>query len=440
MRSLLIVRKDLRVLKRSPALLGVLVAYPIVIALLVGLVAGYSTAKPRVAFVDEDHLPATVEIAGNTFHVTRTIDEVSQNVRLVPMQPAQARRELRSGKVVGVVTVPAGFIATLQGLSRSPSLRFERTKGDLSARVEQQMQALVYSLNRLLQESYIEANLRYVDLIRNGGTGAFGGREFSLLGLGGAERLLGELPPSPEAARIRSFVRVARLALDETDDALRATANPIELDLVGASDRSWVLSAAVQSYALALTISFLALMLAAAALAAERDENVVARLARGLVSLGELVWAKVVLATLVALGLGVAIALAFGAIVEVSDPAGHPWERVPLLLVGVALAGGALGALGALLGALSREARTASLVALLVTLPIVFLGIVPREVVPAAGWVSDAFPFAHAVRFFTSALFDLSPWRQLLVEGGWLVGLGALYGVAARRAARRLLA
>jgi hypothetical protein len=439
-RTLLIVRKDLRVLRRSPALLGILVAYPLVIALLVGLVAGYSTAQPRVAFVDEDRLPATVEVAGSTFHVQRTIDEVSQNVRLVRMSAREARRELESGKVVGVVTVPPGFVATLQGLARSPALRFERTKGDLSARVEQQMQALVYSLNRLLQRSYIEANLRYVDLIRNGGHGTFGGREFDLLGLAGTERLLEGLPPSPETARIRDFLRVARLALDETGSALRATANPIELDLAGASDRSWVVSAAVQSYALALTISFLALMLAAAALAAERDENVVARLARGLVSLGQLVWAKVLLAALVAPGLGAALAVGFGAIVELTDTGGHPWGRLPLLLAGVALAGGALGALGALVGAVAREARTASLAALLVTLPIVFLGIVPREVVPVVGWASDAFPFAHAVRFFTSSLFDESPWRSLAVEGAWLVALTAVYATAARAAARRLLA
>ena len=54
---LLLLRKDLRVLRRSPLLLGALVAYPIVIALLVGLVAGYASAKPRVAFVDDDNLP-----------------------------------------------------------------------------------------------------------------------------------------------------------------------------------------------------------------------------------------------------------------------------------------------------------------------------------------------------------------------------------------------
>ena len=60
---LLLLRKDLRVLRRSPLLLGALVAYPIVIALLVGLVAGYAAAKPRVAFVDDD-LPQVIVVGG----------------------------------------------------------------------------------------------------------------------------------------------------------------------------------------------------------------------------------------------------------------------------------------------------------------------------------------------------------------------------------------
>jgi hypothetical protein len=44
-----LLQKDLRVLRRSPLLLGILLAYPLVIAGLVGLVASYANAKPRVA-------------------------------------------------------------------------------------------------------------------------------------------------------------------------------------------------------------------------------------------------------------------------------------------------------------------------------------------------------------------------------------------------------
>jgi ABC-type multidrug transport system permease subunit len=437
----LVLRKDLRVLWRSPVLLGVLLAYPLVIALLVGLVAGYASSKPRVALVDEDGLPRNVVVGGETFHVDSTIRTVSQEVKLVRLDAEEAARQLRTGKVVATITVPPGFIADLKGMVRSPRLVLRTTKGGVTPRVTQQVQALVYQLNRQLQSAFIDSNLEYVDLILHGGTGTFAGRRFEILGLDRTQRALAELPRGPRLDALREFIGDARLALDQTDDALRATANPIELVEAEDRGRTWALSAQVQSYALALTISFLALVLAAGALAAERDENVIGRLARGLVGFGELVSAKVALAAVVALLVGLAIALAFGTIIQLGNvQGGEPWERLPLLALGLLLAGGALGALGALLGTLAREARTASLVALLVVMPIVFLGLVPREVVPTAGFVSDGLPFAHAVRLFSSSLYDASPWGSVAREAAWLAGLCLAFGGLARLGMRRLLA
>jgi ABC-2 type transport system permease protein len=439
-RIALLLRKDAVILRRSPALLGVLLAYPLLIALLVGLVAGYANAKPRVALVDEEGLPPVVEVGGHRFDVNRTIDRVSENVDLVRLGRAEAQRELRSGKVVAVVTVPEGFVRTLAGMVSSPKLEVQTARGLISSRVDQQVQALVYALNRQLQTAYIGTDLGYVRLILRGGEGSFLGRRFTVLGLDGAELLL-RRSPGPHTKQLLDFIGDARLALSQTGNALRATAHPIEIERVSGGGRAWALSADVQAYALGLTISFLALVLAAGSLAAERDENVVGRLARGLVTLGQLVWAKVLLAAAVALGLGLAVALLFGIIIEIGNVAGgEPWARVPLLALGLLLAGAALGALGALVGALAREARGASLVAVLVVLPIVFLGLVPSEIVPAAGWISDALPFVHAVRFFSSALYDASPWGRLAREAAWLAGLGLVFGGLARIGTRRLLA
>ncbi|HEX6702966.1 MAG TPA: ABC transporter permease [Gaiellaceae bacterium] len=441
MNALLLLRKDLRVLRRSPFLLLVLLAYPLVIAGLVGLVAGYANSKPRVALVDEDHLPSVLVVGGHRFRVDRTIDRVSHDVKLVRLSPEEAARQLRTGKVVATVTVPRGFAADLRAMIRSPRLVLQTTQGGISPRVTQQVQALVYSLNRELQTAYIESNLRYVQLILHGGDGSFLGRNFRILGLDGTEQVLRQLPRGRQLDEIRRFVGDARLALAQTNGALRATANPIELVQAPDRGRTWALSAQVQAYALALTISFLTLVLAAGALAAERDENVIGCLARGLVGLGELISAKVMLAAVVALFVGFAVAVAFGLIIQVGDvTGGEPWSRLPLLCAGLLLAGASLGGLGTLLGSLAREARTASLVSLLVALPIVFLGLVPREIVPAAGYLSDALPFAHAVRFFGAALYDASPWRTVAREAAWLAALAAIFAGATRAGARRLLA
>lgn len=433
----LVLVKDVRTLIRTPVLLGVLLVYPLLIAALLGLVAGYASSKPRVAFVDQDGLPSRLVVGTHTFDVARTIDEVAQNVTLVRLSAADAQRQLADGKVVAVITVPAGFVSTLEQMVQSPTLQLAVTRGGTAPRVRQQVQALVYSLNTKLQRAYIDANLRYVQLLLKGGDGTFLGSGFDVLGLDGTQRELQALPQDERVKKIEHFVHVARLALAQTDDALRATAAPIKLVELPQRGRTASLSAQVQSYALGLTITFLALVLAAGAIAGERDENVLGRLARGLVTPGRLVAAKVGLAAVVSVVLGGLVALAFAvAIVVGNAPGGEPWARLPLLAVALALTGAALGALGALIGALAREARTASLVAVLVVLPIVFLGLIPAEVFAAAGWLSDALPFAHGVRLFSAALYDLDPWGQVAREAAWLVGLGVVFSLLARAAVR----
>jgi ABC-2 type transport system permease protein len=429
------------VLRRSPLLLGALLAYPIVIAVLVGLVAGYASAKPRVAFVDEDGLPPVVSVAGHGFHIQAVFDQVANEVTLVPMDADEAERELASGKVVASITVPPGFLAQLMTTVSSPHLVL-RTNGDgLAPRVTQQMQSLVYQLNGKLQAGFIAANLEYARLILHGGDASFLGRKIDVLGLDEMDSELNALPQNERVARIREFTRVARLALAQTGRALGAIANPIELEQPKAKGRTWVLSATVQSYGIALTVTFLALLLAAGATAAEKDEGTIGRLRRGLISFGALVWAKVALAAVVGLALGGAIALVFGIVIEVGGvTGGEPWSRLPLLLVGVALAAGVVGAIGALLGVLARESRTASLLAVLVVLPVVFLGLVPRGAVSAAWWISQALPFSHAVRLFSAALYDTSPWGAVGIEAAWLLGIGAVFGGLARIGMRRLAA
>jgi ABC-2 family transporter protein len=443
----LLLAKDLRVLGRSPALVAALVLYPLVFAVLVGLVVRYANDQPRVAFVDRDRLPETLTVGGQSFNVEDVISEVKGEVDLVPMSEEEAEHELATGGVVAEIVVPPGFASKLRGMVESPQLVLKTAEGGLSGRVEQQTEALVYSLNRRLQDAYIEANLEYVNLILEGGEGSFLGNEFDIVGLEQAGDMLAEIEQTsddPEvvdrARELGTFVQEAQLALAASGDSLRATANPIELEVDTDAGRTWLLSSQLQAYALGLTLAFICVLLAAAALAAERDENVIGRLARGLIGLGDLVIVKVLLAGIVAVVLGFAIALLFGLISEFLDVAGgEPWQRLPLLLVGLALAGVSFGAFGTLVGALSRESRTAVLVAFLTALPLVLLGLVPEGAARAAWWAAHAFPFSHAVDFFQAALYETDPWTTLLHDAAWLIGLAVTFGAAARVAVRRLL-
>ena len=332
------------------------------------------------------------------------------------MPAAQADSQLASGQVLAILTVPKGFTSDLRGLEQSPKLILRTTRGGLSTRVVEKLRSFVYSTNLDLQKAYIEANLSAVNLLLHGGGGVIGKTRFSLLGVRRARAELAVLARSPDpavAARAKelgTFMNQLNGAVGQVGTFLRATANPIQLVHVSQGGRSWILSAQVQAYALALALAFVAVLLGAGAIVAEREENVLGRLVGGLAGFGRLVAEKIAFVTLIAAGLGLLLALVFGLIVELGHVSGgQPWQRVPLLLAGLLLAAAAFGAFGVLVGALAREAGTATLVAFLVALPLTLVALVPQGTAPVVAWIGALFPFGHAVHAFTVALYDTHP-------------------------------
>jgi ABC-2 type transport system permease protein len=106
----------------------------------------------------------------------------------------------------------------------------------------------------------------------------------------------------------------------------------------------------------------------------------------------------------------------------------------------LALGAGALGfaALGVAVGALAREVRAASLLALLLALPLAFLALVPSGSVSPGLYdvvnvISGAFPFKPALRALDGAISGGALALPLL----HLLGLAAAYAVLSRVALRR---
>ncbi|MGZ4352873.1 MAG: ABC transporter permease [Gaiellaceae bacterium] len=440
----LLLGKDARTLARSRPLAIGLVLYPLLIALVVGLLVRYAGQRPMVALVDEGGLPPVVHVGDRNFDVRKLLEDATE-VRLVRMTRAEADRELQSGRSLATLVVPADFSARLGTMRASPKLVLRTTSSGLSTRVVEKVRALVYSLNLELQQSYIRANLAAVDLLLRGGSGRIGDTSFTLLGLARAQRDLARLARSPDpavaarAAELSTFVRQLRGAVGKVGVFLRATANPVVLETETSGGRGWLLSAQIQVYALALTLAFVTTLLGAAAVTAEREDATIGRLARGVVPLGRLVAEKVAFATLVAVLVASLLAVVFGAIVELGGVAGgEPWARIPLLVLGLVLAAAAFAAFGVLVGVLGRDSGTAMLLAFLVALPLSLLGVVPHGA-GAAARIGDLFPFGHAAAVVSAALYDARPLAGFARAGGALLALAAAFGLLARLAARRLV-
>jgi hypothetical protein len=440
----LLLAKDGRVLARSRLLAAGLIVYPLLIALVVGVMVRYAGQRPEVSLVGAEALPGAVHVGGRSFDFRKTLADATE-VKLVERSPAEAARELRSGRALATLVIPPDFANRLSAMRESPKVTLITTRSGLSSRVTEKVRSLVYTLNLQLQQAYITANLAAVNLLLKGGSGAIGQTDFTLLGLGNAEQRLVVLARSPDPAtsakarELLTFVRDLRGAVGQVGTFLRATANPIVLTTTTQGGRDWLFSAQIQVYALALTLAFVTTLLGAAAITSEREDATIGRLARGLVSLGRLVTEKIAFATLVAAIVGAVLALVFGVIVAVGGNAGgEPWSRLPLLAPGLLLAAAAFAAFGVLLGTLGRDSGTAMLLAFLVALPLSLLGVVPGQ----AGIVSflgDVFPFGHTADLFSGVLYDARPLPALARGAAWLVGLTAVFGVLARLGARRLV-
>ena len=183
----------------------------------------------------------------------------------------RARRsvELADGKVVAVITVPPGFVSTLKQMVKSPTLELGVTRGGTSGRVRQQVQALVYPLNRKLQRAYIDANLAYVQADPARRRRRVPRRNFKVLGLDSTAKELREaaaVGPGQRRSRASSTTRGSHSPRPTTRCARPPSPSSSSRSPSAAAPR--LVSAQVQSYAFALTITFLALVLAAGALAA----------------------------------------------------------------------------------------------------------------------------------------------------------------------------
>ncbi|MDX6644872.1 MAG: hypothetical protein QOK40_599, partial [Miltoncostaeaceae bacterium] len=74
--------KDLRLLRRAPILLIVLVGYPVLVATLVTLALQGGERKPSVAFVNLDQSGRTVRVGDRFFSVDDYVKRLAEEVNL----------------------------------------------------------------------------------------------------------------------------------------------------------------------------------------------------------------------------------------------------------------------------------------------------------------------------------------------------------------------
>ncbi len=442
--------KDLQILRRSPLLLALLVLYPVVLSVLIGLALSGGPEKPRVAFVNlvpEDR--DAVQLGDQRIDASRYAEVLFEAVEPIRVASrAEAIEKVRDGEALGALVVPADVTDRLQGtlgLSGGPRPTVEviyNAEDPVKRRfVEDTIESRLSDANAAISEVVLREAARYIGIIVSGGTIAVPlVGDVDILGLERARTIIAGVEqglPAGSAERValeqvERFARLAAENLDLSRPILASIGSPVRVRQTVIEGSSTPLEAFAVAVSVTISLMFVTLLVASGMLALEREEHAYGRLTRGLVSGSALLAEKALLAALCGTVVTLAMVLALAGVV------GLDWGRAALWPPVLAVAAMAFAALGVALGAVAREVRAASLLAFLLSLPVAFVALVPSGTVSeglydALAAISAAFPFKPALGALDGALNG----GEVLGHLAHLAVLAAVFGALARLALRR---
>lgn len=449
MRWLLI--KDLQLLRRSPLVTALLILYPIVLAVLIGLAISRSPEKPRVAFLNQ--IPQGTGLSlGETggFSQEEARRRLCAKVECVPVSSrADVEQKVKDGDVLGGLILPADFLSKLQAelsTNASEPARVQVLVNEddpLKAQVvDDRINSLLSQANQLLSQKISDVAVNYEKILANGGEFQipFLNQTVQVLGLERSEQILRQvertLPPAQRAqvAQVSDFARLARTNLALANQLLSSIRQPIGVDKEVISGSIPPLDTFAVAVAAAVTLLFVTVLLVSGSLALEREENTFTRLTRGLVSQEGLLVEKALLGT------GAALVVTLLLLLAITPFESIGWSRIYLIVPAILLAGAASSALGLAIGGAAREVRASALLAFALALPVAFVSLVPsgtvsKGLLDVIHVIAGAFPFRPALQALEGALSASGP--DVGLPFLHLALLTAAYLVLARLALRR---
>jgi ABC-2 type transport system permease protein len=439
--------KDLQILRRSKLLVALLVLYPVAVALLIGLALSKGPDKPKVAFLNEVPVGQTVtNVGGKEVDFADYAKQFFDAIDPVIVHSRQeARDKVDDGDALAALIIPANTVDRLNGgLGQAQVEVIYNGDAVKQSFVQSTIDAELARANAKLSETIRDVALQDLRVLQDGGpiTTPLGTQ--SLLGLRRAKALVQQAmtqlpenhPARPGLQQVDNFANQALIGLEFATPALKAVSRPITVKRTLLEGSRTPLDDFAVALAIAVSLLFVAVLLASGVLALEREEQAYGRLVR-VVSPSLLLLEKIILAAACAALVGLVMVCGIGAFTGVD------WSRAGQWVI--AAAAGALGcsALGVAIGAVAREVRAASLLGLMLALPLAFLALVPSGAVATGLYdvirvINAAFPFKPTLDALDAAINGASP--GLLGPALHLVGLTAAYGVLARLALRRFAA
>ncbi len=416
--------KDLQILKRSPLFAGLLVVYPIAIALMIGFALSSPPGKPKVAFYNEVAPgKGKIHLGSQQINVSGYASQIYQSIQPVEVHSrAQAIAKVKDGQALAALIVPLDLPDQIQALVTSgvgsPTVELILNSKDPIERqfADAAISARLNQVEQVVSKQVLAIAVSDLRQVLDGGTIQFSGESFPLLGLRSSRTTLNHAiaslprrsPLRAALGRVASFASLAIEGLGFASPVLGSIGAPLSVQVSQLAGRTTPTDSYAASIAVVVSLMLVTLLLAAGMLAVERSEHTYSRIVRGLVSPAQLIGEKVTLSAACAGAVTLLMAALVSLFVDID------WARFPLWVLAIGFGGLAFGALGVAIGGLAREVSTASLMALLLSLPIAFAALVPASAVSGAlqsvlGVVAFVFPFKAALQALSNAFSGTAP-------------------------------
>jgi ABC-2 type transport system permease protein len=442
--------KDLKILKRSPLLVGLLLVYPIALALMIGFALSSPPGKPKVAFYSEV-APGSghIRFGSQQINVSHYASQLFQSIEPVKVHSRdEAIAKVRDGQALAALIVPADIVTQIQSLVTngvgSPTVELVLNSKDPLDRqfAQQAIDQRISQVEQAVSKQVLRVAVGDLQRVLSGGVINLAGENFQLLGLRNSRSIVrAAIASMPRHSPLRtalgqvvSFANLAIAGLGFAGPVLGSIGTPLTVDQTELAGRTTPTDSYAATIAVIVSLMLLTLLLAAGLLALERSENAYSRLVRGLVTPTGLLWEKIALAAACAGGVVLLMAALVSAFVHLD------WARFELWVVALAFGGVAFGALGVAIGGLAREVSVASLMALLLSLPIAFIALVPSTAVSGGirallDVLAFIFPFKAALEAASNAFTGAAP--GIVGPLAHLLVLALVFAALARVAVRR---
>src|SRR4051794_39027626 len=210
--------KDLQILRRSPLQAVLLVAYPVLIAVLVGFAISRSPEKPRGAFLNEVPSEAAGTVGAGQLPKIGVSDRICERVECVKVKSrAEAEDAVRSGDVLAALILPADLVERINSLSTpvptTPRVEVIVNEEDpVKARlVNDRIDSLLTQANLAIARRIAVEGGKFLGLVLDGGSFNVLGQTIRILGLHRSAKILEGLRPMvPAGAGRDSLERVIR--------------------------------------------------------------------------------------------------------------------------------------------------------------------------------------------------------------------------------------